>query len=280
MLVITVFMVLATAPSLCADTCPTEDFEHYSKELNNRELSSIQQLANRLKMVSNDVSEKCVSDLIVIYYRFYKEALDKFERIESIMFLHNKNGHVKTAQELSRKVAKVGGRIRTSEDGYYMSHEPAWIANELSDILPTSWKNYFALESIDLDERYADDGVLCISWEQLYQRIKRWETFNSKYPTFPFYDGINRTLSNYLEVFLTGYWNSEITDDYNVNKLRGEVKEAYELFLSDSKSSKYYRIVEGYYEILKRNDFMLTDESKKFLEDNNIRTRGRERMLG
>ena len=54
--------------------------------------------------------------------------------------------------------------------------------------------------------------------------------------------------------------------------LNQEVKASYENFIKENKKSKYHRIVKEYYEMLKRNAYIVPKNYEAFLEKHDFKT--------
>jgi len=77
------------------------------------------------------------------------------------------------------------------------------------------------------------------------------------------------TMKIYILPKLKGARNLIVIFD---SSLREDVKMAYQTFLTKNKDSKYYAIVKGYYRILEKNSFIVTDEAMEYLKDNKVKS--------
>lgn len=162
---------------------------------------------------------------------------------------------------------------RETEGSYYVGETGTWLRSRFGRLLPPSWNEYLRQREIEIKEGFSEDAGLLISWEQLRLRITFWETFLARYPDFPLKGGeIATYLDIYIRTFLTGTDNSRIERDYQDLTLRDEVRKAYDDFLRKNRGSRYYSVVKGYYDILKKENFRVGREARSFLQANGVKS--------
>lgn len=130
----------------------------------------------------------------------------------------------------------------------------------------------------ELTEQFSNDAAMLISWQELWRRVKSWEDFITKYPNFIHFDICKVKYNEYLSTLLTGLDNTPVFD-YNyddnqdssqVNKLSQEVKSLYEKIIEENESRNSTVVISKYYEYLKSNNFIINDETYKFIEKMNL----------
>jgi hypothetical protein len=178
----------------------------------------------------------------------------------------------KRAIDLS--LSKAGWLLRESEGMYYIGEAGGWYEEKFDAILTARYRDYLIIKTKEIQEGFAEDAGLLISWEQLRERISVWEQYLKNHPNFIESPEIENYLNLYIRTFLTGMDNSRIYD-FNNRQLRTDVKTAYEKYISDNKGSQYYNLVKDYYEMLKNNGFTVPESINEF-----VKNKGYETMLG
>ena len=135
-------------------------------------------------------------------------------------------------------------------------------------------KEYLAKRKDELKEGYSEDAGLLISFDALYDRIKRWENYQNHFPESHHTVEANYYYTSYLEMLITGMDNSRVFD-LETNILLPEVKLLYEKIMNDNPESTTTKIITAYYSFLEHHNFTENDEIQDFLKENNLST-----MLG
>lgn len=252
-------------------SCPVTEFRASSQALDKGRIESVLTLACVFRTKAKGQSQECAEQLFVIFRTFYYEPLSQFQEAEGITRLPYPLEDTRK-KLLQARLSRVGWALRVTEGSYYVGEAGAWWRSRFGPLLPRSWDGYFHQREVEIREGFSEDAGLLISWERLRQRITFWEGFIRRHPHFPANEEVSSYLDIYIRTFLTGVDNSRIERDFDDPTLRTEVKIAYEAFLRNNKGSKYYDIVKGYYEVLKRNNFRVTREAKAFLESKRVKT--------
>jgi hypothetical protein len=105
-----------------------------------------------------------------------------------------------------------------------------------------------------------------LSWDELRQRIIRWEQFANEHSQLPETEkDIRPKISWMVDVYLTGIDNSRILKAENM--LNEEVKNSYEAFLKEGTSSAHFEVVKGAFDIWNKNQFKLSKELVDYLKE-------------
>ena len=278
-LVISILFILIFQIPLYADTCPTETLKNKFQKLSFKDLKNDMNLivkgADELLNMSIGKNEKCQEKLLSVFRKYYFDTLNKCGKNGNYLSNYSlaKRDVSKEAQ-INSFLSKAGWTLKESEGILYIGELGGWFEKKFEIILTQPYKQYLELRSNEIVEGFSEDAGLSISWEQLRNRITKWESFLAKYPDFVENPEIREYLDIYIRTYLFGMDNSRIHDFDNMN-LRKEVKTSYEIFLKENKSSKYYNLVKDCYEMLRRNKFVVPENYKEYLEKNGLET-----MLG
>ena len=74
------------------------------------------------------------------------------------------------------------------------------------------YKEYLKIWAKDDEELYQADAGLCISFEELGDRIARWENFLNKFPNSKLKSKVNTLLNSYREDYILGMENTPTRD--------------------------------------------------------------------
>jgi hypothetical protein len=185
----------------------------------------------------------------------------------------------KKKDELVSRIKQVGWDLMESEGAYYIAEQGDWISKEFEPILNQPWKDYFALETVEIKESFlSEEGDrMAISWESLCDRIIHWDGFMAKYPEFPLIGSIQSLGSirynhaEYVEALLIGK-DLTIVGDKEDGQLLPEVKKEYERFIKVNTKSKFHPLFKEYYDLLSKNNFMLDEKALGFLTQERVRS--------
>ena len=101
--------------------------------------------------------------------------------------------------------------IREVPDFYYKTFK---------DYVTDDYKEYLKITSNENEEHYVADSGLCITLEELGDRIVTWENFLEKYPNSKLNDKVNNICNSYRRDYILGvpggiYDYKESTEEYN-----------------------------------------------------------------
>ena len=101
--------------------------------------------------------------------------------------------------------------IREVPDFYYKTFK---------DYVTDDYKEYLKITSKENEEHYVADSGLCITLEELGDRIVTWENFLEKYPNSKLNDKVNNICNSYRRDYVLGvpggvYDYKESTEEYN-----------------------------------------------------------------
>jgi hypothetical protein len=176
-----------------------------------------------------------------------------------------------SADSLRRFLAARGLRAEFSEGSAYASENTAAMGPLFERYLSPAMRDFLAIRRAEEAEGYSEDAGLRISWDQLAERIVRWERFLDANPGFLLVDEGRFWYGSYLAVYLTGMDNSRVFESPR-ETLDPRVRASYERFLTRHAESGTAQLVRGYLDVLGRNGWRAEPDVAAFLKANGIRS--------
>ena len=120
-------------------------------------------------------------------------------------------------------------------------------------------------------QRVAEDAGLLIGWDDLRQRIGRWETFARAHPALPeTRDIVRPEVVRLVAFYVIGVDNTRAYDERSRSpggtlRIDPQLMASYERFLIENRGSAYYKVIEGIVTRLRASRGALTRELIDFL---------------
>lgn len=249
-----------------AKDCPEQAFEKYAEKLDKSKIKSINSLKDHYGKIVSKQSKQCRSLLFGDFRQYYNQITQAY--ILSIEESLNEKYPLSPQKEKKYKaeLQKVGLLIYQGEGMYYVEADSKWFSKEFSDSLPDEWRIFLKQSDHEAKNRFAEDGALQISFEELRKRVIFWEDFLNDYPDFPENSSVKELLSNYLSFYLSDLYSS--LNFAHIPITSADIRKSYENFIKLNSESKYYDIVKSQYAIIKDNAFKIDKKTGKKLDDN------------
>jgi hypothetical protein len=244
-----------------ASPCPKDEFKNKLSSIGFKDTSSVTQAAEELIKHAKNQEDKCREELLFIFRQYYLNCLRKYNDTIDSLGINETNEN-----KMNKSLFTIGWCVKSTEGSYYIGESAGWFGTKFQEVLTEPYKEYLHFRSKEIREGFSEDAGLLISWDQLRYRIITWESFLNKYPTFPEKQSIQAYLDIYIRVFLSGMDNSRIHDCQDMT-LDKDVRAAYEKFIRENKASKYYELVKDYYEMIKRNNFIVPKNVDEYLKN-------------
>lgn len=178
-----------------------------------------------------------------------------------------KDSGAKELIAIKDNLAFCGLKIASNEGEYCAEEQADYFYNNFNSLVSEGVKTYLNCRKDELKKVYAQDACLMISFEELYQRVVRWEEFLNKFPNTRYKNEAKDYYTLYLKILLTGMDNSEIFDSGN-HILLPKIKQLYQRIITNKSESPSKRIISDYYALLSRHSFQANDSIAIFLEKN------------
>ncbi len=174
----------------------------------------------------------------------------------------------KELKDMLIEIRDQGYRIETTEGMYFpiINYE---FYKRYAEYVTDDVKDYIGIMSKESNEAPAKDAGLVISWKELVTRALVQEKFIVDYPESKKTEDIKRLYKNYRTFIFRGLDNTPLFN-YDTKLINDEAKGEYmEVVKKDSKS-KLITEIKAFVDILKKNEYKLTDEVEKFRNDKGI----------
>lgn len=261
---IALIAVLLCSFAVHAGSCPVKEYTDYLSKIRAQDVNAVVKAANELIKVSLDKNDPCRDQLMHEFRSYYFAALSAYEK-KSKVGQWEYPAADSDRLEFEQTIASAGWSVRESEGMYCLGEKAGWFEERFGTILTQPFKKYLHIRAEEIQQGFARDAGLLISWDQLRERIAMWEQFLRTYPGFVAKSEIRDRLDVYVRTFVTGMDNSRI-NNFNSKKLRSDVKAAYEVFIRENRDSAYYKLVRDYYEMLKSKQFNVPDDLKGYFK--------------
>lgn len=255
-----------------------KDFKAFVQSLDDRNLYTISSTAAYLKIFLKkaDVADRDSSHLY--FQRTFYIAINT--QTDSLNNKYPKsireiemNGLESTPKNLQEYFSLFGAGLFMSEGMVYLDVLPEYFSSIFKDYVSPALSEYLAIRELELAEGFSEDAGLLISFEQVYERVLRWEKLVAANPDFILIDWANNYWETYLESLLTGMDNSRV---FNFEgELKPEIKQLYESIVKKGPETKSGEIIIGYYNRLEADDFKYSEDLDEYLK-----SQGLNSMLG
>ena len=196
-----------------------ESLENFSKNKN--------EMLEKLKTLNKEEADK-----------LYEQYLERNNIIlENLNIEHDKflSGGINdiynkdTAENFTDEEMKIANKFLNKYDlelwyfarGSYIIREvPDFYYKIFKDYVTDDYKEYLKITSNENEEHYVADSGLCITLEELGDRIVTWENFLEKYPNSKLNDKVNNICNSYRRDYILGvpggiYDYKESAEEYN-----------------------------------------------------------------
>ena len=227
----------------------------------NRYKKEYQVLLNAILQVGSTVTKELLQD----------DPLEHFERLNEDYKKEIREKYGAVLDELY-EFKKCGMTFVWGEGDWYLKEDPDFLLS-LSSNLKGEHREFTRFMGEEAKQRLAEDAALAISWDELRQRIIRWETFAGNHPDLPeTEDTIKPQLHRMMQWYLIGIDNTrayDYDDTYGgTAKINSELLNSYENFLRENTDSSYFTLIQGVCDILKKHDFKCQKELGDYIIKN------------
>jgi len=250
----------------------------YKTYLDNLPDESLKSIALAWDFINNcvDIDNPSGDSIYLLFNNKYYQVVNRInesfdQKYGNMVEQIDNNANSSELKEFKHNLAACGLDVYVSEGMHYLDAQPDYFLNKFSDRVSAGVFEFLKIRSHELKQGFSDDAAMLISFEELYQRVIRWERFINEYPNSILSQEANSFYKIYLEVLLTGMDNSRVFDLEN-NTINPEVKSLYERIKDDKKETRTKGIIAAYYSLLERHGFRENDSINEFLLTNNLST--------
>lgn len=220
---------------------------------------------------NKEVVDDCVRQMTKLQNKlvpqYQQELWGLVKNFSYSSFLEAWNNPGANDSELNKKIrqlSSLGYSIYLAEGTPYLEPDPGYYIEKFGTDVSEGMKLYLELKAVETKKRMGTEGFLTISWDELSDRIAAWEKYVSDYPDMPETGEAEKTYRNYLGIYVYGSPYTPIYDP-DTNKVKDEVIDSYERFIEKYPASNVREIIKGYYDILKADNFKVTEKSQEYL---------------
>jgi hypothetical protein len=209
------------------------------------------------------------------YFEFYNVANALSDRFESgfpqLISELNENKSTPETDAFKDNLKQAGLDLCMTEGIYYFDVIYDFFYSSFKDRVSPGLAEYLNIRKDELKEGFSEDAGMIISFDELYNRIKRWDNYIRSYPNSITIVDAKNYYQTYLETLLTGMDNSRIFDMEN-NTLNPEIKALYEKAIKEDSTSDSGSTISAYYKFLAKHNFAYNDSISVFLESRGLST--------
>lgn len=191
------------------------------------------------------------------------KLLQLFETEYDLAKLVPENAKDEDVKRILKDTKELGYKVETAEGMFFPVIDYAFY-EKYSQYLTEDMKDYISIMAVESDKIPAKDAALVISWEELLERAFNMESFLEKHKDSVKYEDIKSLYSKYVSFIVYGLNNTPLFK-YEDNTMNEKAKDAYRNAID--KDGNLSKMLKGYYEVIEKNGFKLTEEVKKYRED-------------
>lgn len=242
-------------------------------------------LIEAVKFMDENVSKVSTDNAVIMVVEFEKAQKQFLPKLEDEFY--KDNGAVQTKiNELNKpgfdinkiddiedvelkalltKTRDSGYKVETAEGMFFpiINYE---FYKKYSDKVTPDIKEYIDLMAVESNNMPAKDAALVIGWEEVLKRALNQEKYIAQYKNSTKIDDVKALYKRYLTFTLLGLNNTPLFS-YDSNLMDSDARKAYENLLKDGKDSDFIKILNDYMEMIKKNNYKLTDDLDKYRKD-------------
>ena len=269
-----------------------ESYKLFEKFANNKK-EVMEKLKTLNKEEANKLYEQYVEDNENILYKI-GEATEKF--LDSIYYGSEEEQFTeKDWNDTNKILNKYDLELWDVGEGMVIIRElPHLYYDIFKDYVTDDYKEYLKNWAKDDEELYQADAGLCITFEELGDRITRWENLLNKFPNSTLKQRVVDLLNSYREDYILGMDNTPTRDGGYDNvpiTIYEEAKKEYDRFMKKYPNSPTVELIkyfienyknENIYELIKSKIFekFEKDESIDVISENSLKFTGEKTSSG
>jgi hypothetical protein len=267
--------VKAVHQKLTGITGDLKTFKSYVGNLDDKQVASIALALDYIKTcipAGNPDQDMIFEEFYKKFYRVTNRFSDSLEtNYPSIIKQLDKDSNSAELGAFRDNLKQCGIGIFTTEGIYYPDAIYDFFYTNFNDRVSVGMKEFLSIRKDEMKQGFSEDAELLISFDEVYQRAKRWEKLLDTYPEIIIKEEAGNYYIMYMETLITGMDNSPVFSSEN-QTLLPEIRILYEKILKEETGSKTTKIISDYYSFLEQHDFKDNDDIQNFLKDNNLKS--------
>lgn len=211
----------------------------------------IKYIDENIKFVSNENASIMIEELEKAQKNNLSKLEDKFNNIND-----------KDLEKLEEEIKDKGYKIETAEGSFFPVIDYEFYEDYSSFVTPDI-KDYISIMAIESNEAPAKDAALVISWDEIINRTLKQEEFIKLYPDSSKTGDIQDIYNKYVYFAFYGLNNTPLFN-YDTNVIEEEAKSTYFEAIDNNKESQFINKLKDFMDILKENDYKLTEAVDKY----------------
>ncbi|MCG9969914.1 hypothetical protein L9W92_18115 [Pelotomaculum terephthalicicum JT] len=234
----------------------------------------VEEVADFINQNISSVSKEDASDMVDQFEKIQKKNLPQFESMFNDDGMQNKiNSEYKsiTAQsdikdadlkELLAKTKDSGYKVETAEGSFFPIIDYGFYKNFSSYVTP-DMKDYIDIMAVESDKVPAKDAALVIGWDEVLKRALNQEKFIDKHKDSIKVNDVKELYKKYTTFALYGLNNTPLFS-YDSKTLNPKAREIYFNAVADAGDSNSLKILGGFLDLVKNNNYKLTSEAEQY----------------
>lgn len=165
-------------------------------------------------------------------------------------------------KELLSETIESGYKVETAEGTYFPIINYSFY-KEFGAFATEDIKEYIEIMAAESDRVPAKDAALVIPWEEIIKRALNQEKFINKHGTSSKIEEVKQLYNKYVTFTLFGANNTPLFS-YDNKEMNLDAKKAYLEAAAQKESSDYLKLIRDYLELLKKNNYKLTNDVDQF----------------
>ncbi|MDO7786206.1 hypothetical protein [Desulforamulus aquiferis] len=239
--------------------------------------SAVDEIANFINNNISDVSKEDASRMVDKFEIIHKKNLSQLENMFFEDSVQNKinleykaiiaQTDIKDAElkELLAKTKNSGYKIETAEGSYFPIIDYDFYKN-FSSYVTSDMKDYIDIMAVESNKVPAKDGALVIEWDEVLKRALNQEKFIQTHKDSVKINEIKQLHKKYATFALYGLNNTPLFS-YDTKTLDPKAREVYLNTVTNAGDSDFLKTLDGFLNLVKDNNFMLTNEAEKYREN-------------
>lgn len=157
-----------------------------------------------------------------------------------------------------------GYKLSQAEGMFYPEIDYDKILKDFGGQASDKVAGYLEIMAAETIKHFASDAALTIDLDELANRTVKTEKFISSYPDFALVQQVKQYHDYYLRAYLIGLNNTPLFD-YQTLKAKDSFIQSYEKTIAAQKGTELVGILEEYLALLKKNDYVRSDEIMSFV---------------
>lgn len=240
--------------------------------LDNSSIKALGSAKDVLKKYFKNVTAKQCDSLYIAYSayanlllgyamsdRYYTQIIDQYYRAYEIPVF----------QPILEELNTYGIQLEDIGEGCVdLTFYPDYFYEIFEPYTTEAAKEYLKLAAFERGHGFLFDAGICITWEELADRIVSFEEYLDKYPQSIFADNAKETHNDYIYWLLMGCDNTPTFDwsESEDRKLNADVYESYQNIIDTYKHRNLAKILKEYCDLLNENNMLRSKAVDEFIQ--------------